>query len=112
MDEAIMARGPTIRIPSVSGAVRGGDLADFARRVGAESVDVDVAFDADIAAIARHGLGKRYSGGVIIGVSAAHDSNISVATPEAADDAGYDPSVYVLVLANTAFTGTVKVWML
>ena len=107
-----MARGPTIRIPSVSGAIKGGDLTDFARRVGAESVDVDVTFAAATAAVARHGLGRRYSGGVIVGVSAAHASNIAVATPESATANGYDPNVYVLVTANTAFTGTVRVWML
>lgn len=107
-----MARGPTIRIPSVAGSVMGGDMVDFARRTGAESVDVDVTFTAAVAAVARHGLGRRYAGGIVTGVSAAHASNIAVATPEAASSAGYDPNVYVLVLANTAFTGTVKVWML
>lgn len=107
-----MARGPTIRIPSVSRGVIGGDMLDFARRVGAESVDLDLTFAAAVVAVARHGLRRRYSGGVVIGVSAAHASNIAVATPEAAETAGYDPSVYVLVLANGAYTGTVRVWVL
>ena len=107
-----MARGPNIRIPNVAGGINGGDMVDFARRVGAESVDVDVTFTAATAAIARHGLRRRYSGGVIVGVSAAHASNIAVKTPEACAADGYDPAVYVLVTSNTAYTGTVRVWML
>lgn len=112
MGRLAVSRGPTIRIPSVSKGVLGGDLADFARRVGAEPVDVDVTFAAAIAAVARHGLKRRYVGGIVIGVSAPHASNIAAATPESAVANGYDPTVYVLVTANTAFTGTVRVRML
>ena len=78
-----MARGPNIRVPNVAGGVRGGDVVDFARRVGADPVDVDVTFAAATAAIARHGLKRRYVGGTVIGVSAAHASNIAVSTPDA-----------------------------
>lgn len=107
-----MARGPTVRIPSVGAGVKGGDIADFARRVGADPVDVDVTFAGTSAAIARHGMSRRYVGGIVIGTSAAHASNIAVATPEAASTAGFDPSIYVYVLANGAYTGTVRVRML
>ena len=107
-----MARGPTVRIPSLAGPIKGGDITDFARRTGAEPVYVDVTFAAATSAIARHGLKRRYIGGVVIGVSAAHASNIACGTPESATANGYDPTIYVLVTANGAYTGTVRVWML
>lgn len=92
--------------------MRGVDLAGFASRVGAEPLDVDVAFSAATAAVARHGLGKAYVGGYCIGVSAAHSQAIMVATPEATAASGYDPAVYVVVLAGTAaYTGTARIRM-
>jgi len=107
-----VARGPNVRIPSLAGEVKGGDMVDFVRRTGAEPVYVDVTFTAATAAIARHGLKRRYIGGVVIGVSAAHASNIACGTPESATANGYDPAIYVLLTSNTAYTGTVRVWML
>ena len=76
-----MARGPNIRVPNVAGGVRGGDVVGFARRVGADPVDVDVEFTADTSAIKRHGLRRRYVGGIVIGVSEPHASDIAVGTP-------------------------------
>jgi len=107
-----MARGPTIRIPHVGHGVKGGDIADFARRVGAEPVDVDVAMSAATVGTALHGLNRRYLGGYIIGVTAGHASNIAVATPELSESMGYDTTKLVVVTTQTAFTGTVRVRML
>lgn len=111
-----MARGPTIRIPSIAGGVKGGDLADFARRVGKESVEVTVTFSAATAAVARHGMGRRYLGGVIIWQSAQHTQSISVVDPAVAEASGYDTSKYILVQAGSSggatFTGNVRVWVL
>lgn len=104
-----MARGPSFKIPSVAGAIKGADAVDFVRRVGAEPRDVDVTFAAATTAIARHGLGRRYVGGSVIGVSAAHASNIAPATPESAAANGYDPNTHIVVTAMTAYTGTVRV---
>jgi hypothetical protein len=106
-----MARGPSIRIPSVAAGVKGADIADFARRVGAEPVYIDVTFSASTGVFARHGLRRRYVGGIVVGTSAAHASNIAVWLPESTEALGYDPAVYFAVNTNTAYTGTVKVWV-
>jgi hypothetical protein len=103
-----MSRGPSLRIPSVAGAVKGADAADFARRVGTEPRYVDVTFTADTSAAARHGLGRRYIGGLVIGVSTGHASLIAVGTPESIVQ---DASEFFLVRAQTAYTGTVRVWV-
>ena len=107
-----MPRGPSLRIPGVSRPIDGGDMLDFVRRVGADPIDVDVSFAGVTASTAPHLLGRRYIGGIIIGVSAAHASDISVSTPEAAQTAGVDVTKFVRVLTSTAFTGTVRVRML
>lgn len=109
-----MAQGPKIRIPNVAGPVKGSDVADFARRVGADPVDVDVTFDgAASAAVARHGGRKRYVGGIVIGVDFAHADNVAVVTPETCETNGYDPALYVYVTANAvpAAGSTVRVRM-
>lgn len=111
----LMARGPYVRIPNVGGAVSGADIANFSREVGAEPVDVDVVFDgAASAAVALHGGGRRYVGGIVIGVSFAHADNVAVVTPEQSDANGYDPALYVYVTANSApaANSTVRVRML
>jgi len=105
-------RSAPLRTPTIAGALRGEDVVDFARKAGADPVDVDVVLAAATTGFARHGLGRRYVGGIVIGTTVAHASNIAVATPAVAATAGYDPAIYVYVLANGAYTGTVRVRML
>lgn len=107
-----MSRGPSLRIPSVGGPIAGADAVDFARRVGAEPKDVDVVFVAQTVATVRHGLGRRYAGGIVIGVTVAHGSNIAALSPATASAAGYDPATHVAVNAGTPYTGTVTVRVL
>lgn len=106
-----MARGPSLRIPSVAGAVTGAQVTSFARRVGAEPVDVDVTFAAVSTAAARHGMGRRYVGGNVICADDGHSSALVVASPSAAEALGYDPAVWVVVFAKSNFTGVVTVRM-
>ena len=111
MGALVTARNPSIRISNVGGNVRGSDLVDFARQAGEQPVYVAVVFSSATTATARHGLGRRYVGGMVISATAAHASNIVVATPEVAEAAGIDPAVYVYLLASTSYTGTVTVRM-
>jgi hypothetical protein len=107
-----MARGPLLRIPSVAAPIKGSDAVDVARLLGAEAVDVDVVFSAASDAIARHGLGRKYLGAVVIGITAGHTSGfIAAATPETTRSNGYDPDTFILVKASAAYTGTVRLWV-
>lgn len=104
-----MSRGTTLRIPSVSGPIKGGDAVDFNRVIGKEPNDVDVVFAAASTAASRHGMGKRYVGGHVICANIGHSDALVVASPSAAEALGYDPAVYVVVLANASYSGTVTV---
>lgn len=112
-----MARGPTLRIPNVAAALKGDDAIDFARDVRENPLIsgrlVDVAFSADNLATARHGLGRRLRGGLVVGASTGHTDDLTVITPEAADAAGaaYDPDTLVTVSTQSNYTGTIRVWV-
>lgn len=99
-----MARGPSLKIPSVAGTVKGADAVDFVRRVGAEPRYVDVTFAATNIETVRHGLGRRMRGAKVVGITQPHDSMISAYLN---DPNGADPAVWLTVGTNTAYTGTV-----
>lgn len=107
-----MSRGPSIRIPSVGQPLAGGDALDFVRRVGAEPKNVDVVFAGTGTASARHGLGRRYVGGIVIGISEVHSSAFEAYLPEVAATNGVDPTVYIQMCTKNNYTGTVRVRVL
>lgn len=108
-------RNATARIASVAGNVTGADVAELVRRVGQEPVDVSITMSATAYGIARHGLGRRYVGGIIIGASVYHLSNITVIAPDYADTylatLGFSSRTHVYVDTGTNYTGVVVVRM-
>lgn len=110
-----MPRGPTLRIPNVSAPLTGADASDFAREVRENPLVsgrlVDIEFATSSLEAARHGLGRRYRGAIVVGASTGHDEDLTVITPQAAASAGYDPATYVVVSTQANYTGTVRLWV-
>jgi hypothetical protein len=107
-----MVERPTApRIGNVAAPVSGADIAETMRRVSAPPVYVDVVFAGTVTAYARHGLGRPYVGGTVIGATQSHTSAIVVVLPSVAS-ATHDITKYVLVDAGAAYTGTVRLQVL
>ena len=115
----MMAREPTVRVPSVAAPVSGGDLTAFARFVSTLSIlrgaFVTFTFAAGTTVVARHGLGRRYVGGFIATQTAQHTQSISVIDPATLEASGYDPTIFAGVGAGgsggATYTGTVTGWV-
>ena len=109
----MVVRNATSRIPSLAGAVKGADIVDLARRVGQDPVDIQITMTATPYGVARHGLGRRYVGGIVIGASVYHLSNMTVIMPDYADayllTLGFTPATHVYVDTGTNYTGVVTV---
>jgi hypothetical protein len=73
---------------------------------------IEITFDAFDGATPRHSLGRPYNGMIVVNTSnAGVTPMISCLPARSAQRAGVDPTKYVAVGAETAWTGTVTAWV-
>lgn len=72
--------------------------------------ELDVAFEASILLVTRHGLGRAFRGAIVVGQSDI-SQRISSATPQAVQLAGFDPTTHIALYCSAATSMTVRLWV-
>lgn len=106
-------RQPIIRIPSVGAPQTGADQVSFARDAAQNPLAggrlVDATFAATNFGLARHGLGRRMRGAIVVGATAAHGSEFVAIVDDPV--ASFPQEEWLTLSSSTAYTGTVRVWV-